>query len=92
MEKKQPETTPEPLPPPTLTDLIRSRTAIPVLEAIFHSAVNGADKTPEERFTDNSTRKTRNVTMFWTEHGLWCAQRGKLFLVPASNVKSVYFK
>lgn len=65
---------------------------IPVFEAIFHTAVNSIEKSPEERFTDGSSHKSRNVQMIWTEIGLWCTQKGQAFLVPASNVKSVYFK
>lgn len=87
-----------------VTDLLKQETGarivhanehsfgIPVAEAIFHTSVNGADRSPEERFTEGSPHKSRNVKMHWNEQGLWCEQAGKRFLVPASNVKSVYFK
>lgn len=65
---------------------------LPVKEALFHMPVITPENSPEQRLTDGSSHKTRNVKMWWTQIGLVGFQKEKYFVVPEANVIVAYFK
>lgn len=78
-----------------LAKLIKN--AIPVREAQFHSAVNNADKTPENYFSDDSNVASRRVQMWQTNEFLILKQRNAqkedvYFYTPNANVRFGFFK
>lgn len=71
--------------------------AIPVREAYFHSAINNADKTPENYFSDDSNVPSRRVQMWQTSDFLVFKQRNAqkedvYFYTPNANVRFGFFK
>ena len=65
---------------------------IPVWKADFHSAVNNSDEVPENYFSAESNRKSRQVEMWWINgDGLVCLHKNKYFMVPTSTVKFLKF-
>lgn len=76
---------------PKLEKLIE--TGIPVVEAHFHSAVNNADKVPENYFSKDSDNPNRRSEMYATTADLLvCKQKGRIFFTPMSNVRFGFFE
>jgi hypothetical protein len=60
--------------------------AIPVKYAKFHAAVDNADGTPENYFSETSNTPSRNVQIWASYAYLICLHKGQYLLVPLSNV------
>ena len=59
---------------------------IPVSRAVFHSAVNNGDDTPENEFSMKSAKSGKRVKMLLTPHGLMCDHKERHFFVPLANI------
>lgn len=81
--------------PPTKLTLQRLiDNSLPVTEAYFHSAVNNADKVPENNFSDTSASPTRRVNMWQCIAApiMIFEQKGVYFYTPNSNVRFGFFR
>lgn len=84
----------EKTPPPPINKHLQALIdkGIPVFQAEFHAAINNADNVPESFLSENSAKSNRQATMWWTQAGLVCNQKGFFFLVPEATVKYCHFK
>lgn len=75
---------------PKLKKIIEN--GIPVRKTVFQAAVNNADGTPENYFSDDSQNSSRRVNMWCTAIGIVCEHKGVYFRVPDANTIFSYFK
>lgn len=67
-------------------------TGIPVAAAHFMTAVDNAERIPENYFSIDSHNSSRRANMWMTPSMLLCEQKGIYFGVPSGTIKFVHFK
>lgn len=65
---------------------------IPVAQAVFQSAVNNGDNSPENMFSDKSGTPARRVQMWMCPPILLCYHKDQYFFTPLANVAHARFK